>query len=57
MSTSRKGNCYYNAPVERCFRTLKSEMVQHQQSRDQAEALQVLGYRNPEEFERQESGA
>ncbi len=37
-SMSRKGNCYYNAPMESFFATLKKELVHHEQYRTRAEA-------------------
>ncbi len=65
LSMSRRGNCYDNAPVESFFSTLKNELVRHRQFQDRAEARhvtynrqrlhQALGYRSPEEFEREDS--
>ena len=37
-SMSRKGNCYDNAPVERCFSSWKNKLVPHRQFQNQAEA-------------------
>lgn len=39
-SMSRKGNCYYNAPMESSWGTLKAELIHHRKytSRNQAEA-------------------
>ena len=38
QSVSRKGDCWYNAPMESFFHTLKTELVMHcdYQTRDQA---------------------
>jgi transposase InsO family protein len=42
-SMSRTGNCYdNNAPVERCFSSLKNELVRHRQFQNQAEARQAI---------------
>jgi transposase InsO family protein len=43
-SMSRTGNCCYdnNAPVERCFSSLKNELVRHRQFQNQAEARQAI---------------
>ena len=37
-SMSRKGNCYDNAPVERCFGSWKNKLAPHRQFQNQAEA-------------------
>jgi putative transposase len=42
-SMSRTGNCYdNNAPVERCFSSLKNKLVRHRQFQNQAEARQAI---------------
>lgn len=41
-SMSRKGNCCDNAPMERCFGTLKTELVDHQSYTTRDEARQAI---------------
>jgi putative transposase len=41
-SMSRKGDCFDNAPVERFFGTLKTELVYQQHYRTRAEAQQAI---------------
>jgi Transposase and inactivated derivatives len=41
-SMSRKGNCRDNAPMERCFHTLKSERVHHTRGINRDEARRDL---------------
>jgi putative transposase len=65
-SMSRRGNCWDNACVESFFGTLKRELIDHRQYRDEAtqdifEYIEVfynrlrrhstLGYYSPAEFE------
>ena len=69
-SMSRKGNCYDNSVVERFFRSLKHEQVLYKKYSTPEEAKHdvgdyiffynterkhsALGYRSPEEFEKEE---
>jgi transposase InsO family protein len=41
-SMSRKGDCFDNAPVERFFGTLKTELVYHQQYATRSEARSAM---------------
>lgn len=44
QSMSRRGNCWDNAPMERLFRSLKSEWIPEQGYRCELEARQDLGH-------------
>jgi len=44
QSMSRRGNCWDNAPMERLFRSLKTEWVPHLGYRSKAEATMDIGW-------------